>query len=821
MKRKTRLSLRISSAILLCMSASMLVTSCNGGGETVVVDDAAVTLTFDATQGNVEASAAKGKEGDQVTLTVTPNAGYVIKTVTANGTTLEGPTYSFKLVKGNNSVNVTFEKIDYKVIVTGAKNGIVGDTVQLQAIVVGDDTNSVTWEVDNPLYASVNANGLVTLEAKGTITVIARSKLDKTKTSSPVEIQIYAANTVTKSLEIVNLPNKTKYKVGEQASFEGIEVMGYDYLSGTKDYTSGKVFSKSQLTFSVTEGTTLATTGSQTVTVSLNGYLSTTFQISVGDSIIEQRLYITKYPNKTKYILKEGTKVNFETAGLVVSKQTFEDGVLKSTTAATLNTDYKLSLDNNAELKYEGTTTIQVYALDSNVEGTSFNVICYTEDLTLRNLMEQLQTTHNYQAEVLNNVGTTRDTTGFHYLRTYTENYYDEITYKNVSGTNGIEFNTDIELEHIGYTSFEDGDTTGVCEYKVDEIGDIVGSVIVSTDTTSWWDFADKLAKPFTVFNLNLLPTETLNGKYLVINVEQAPNDDEDGSATLAKYPLCEQFLSYCGWSSALITIMTRFVISVTNDYNLSMKAYFGSYGTTEMKINALGNASVRAVERALRNGITPNYSAPVDLDYAKGALLKNNYTTHGYNSSTVTAYFTQDYAYTVSGKAGFCKLDDGKLYKFTQSASAFKLGDLIDTEIDNVPEYLDSLGKYGITDSYLSYSLKNVLGTNGGTPRLHLFSKMTSYSSADNVYYQSYSRETTNAIYSLSRGSQSVADANLISWFIVTFAAGQAHSADTATDVEVWAINDGSGYVSCASNIGQTSVPWIEAGIEAANAAL
>ena len=589
-------------------------------------------------------------------------------------------------------------------------------------------------------YAKIDQTGLVTLEAKGTITVTATSKLDPTKSSSPVQIQIYANNTVTKSLEIVNSPTKTKYKVGEQADFSGIEVMGYDYLAGTKDYTSGKVFAKSDLTFSVTEGTTLATAGTQTVTVSVNGYQEAKFTITVGDAIVEERLYVTKYPNKTKYVLKEGQKVGFETAGLVISKQTYEDGVLKSTKAATLNTDYKLSLDNNAELKYEGTTTIQVYAVDSNVEGTSFNIMCYTEDLTLKHLFEQLQDTknvHNYQAEILNNVGTTRDTTGFHYLRTYTENYYDEITYKNVSGTNGIEFNTDVELEHIGYTSFEDGENSGVCEYRVNEIGDVVGSTIVSTETTSWWDFADIVSTTFKGFNVNLLPTETLNGKYLVINVEQVAGDDDDGTQTLDKYPLCGQFLSYCGWSSTLITIMSRFVISITNDYNLSMKAYFGSYGTTEMRINAFGNASVRSIERALRSGITPSYEAPTEMAYLKDAVGKDNYTATDYGKTTPNAYFTKDYTFNASSKEGICKLDDGKLYKFTRDGSDFKLGEVIDTTIDNVPEYLDSLGKVGSSDSYASYSLKNIFGLNGGNSLLHLFAYYAGYSSTDTTAFQ------------------------------------------------------------------------------------
>lgn len=821
MKRKTKITLRATSAIIFGLAGSMIISSCGGTGETKIVNNAAVNLAFDSQKGNVTASALEGRAGDTVTLTITPNSGYQIAEVKANNEVLQGPNYSFKLVEGVNNVSVTFEAIDVKVIVTGAKNGVVGDKIQLNAIVSGDETNAVTWSVDNELFATVSETGLVELLSKGTVTVTATSKLNPAKKSSPVYIQIYSATTTTKSLEIVNLPTKTSYKVGEQASFEGIEVMGYEYApDGAKNYTSGVAFNKSQLTFSVAEGTTLSTTGEQTVSVAAPGYQAANFTIKVGDNVVSERLYVAKYPNTTKYVLKEGTKVTLNTTGLAINKLTYTDGELTSNVAVN-STDYTLSMKNGDELKYEGTTSIYVYPTDSSVEGTSFNVICYTEDLTLRNLMQQLQTTHNYQAEVLNNVGTTRDTTGFHYLRTYTENYYDEVTYQNVSGTNGIEFNTDIEKEHIGYAKFEDGDTSGVCEYRVDEIGDIVGSVIVSTDTTNWWDFSSKLTKPFSIFNLDLLPTETLNGKYLVVNVEQVEGDDEDGTQTLLKYPLCEQFLSYCGWSGALITIMTRFVISITNDYNLSMKAYFGSYGTTEMKINALGNASVRSVERALRSGITPSYAVPQELSLAKDALLENNYSTHGYGNSTVTAYFNEKYSYKVSGKVGYCELDDGKIYKFTQNGNAFKLGEVVETDATSVPEYLESLGNVGITNSYLSYSFKNVLGTNGGNSLLHLFSKLQSYSSDSSVYFQSYSRESTDAIYTLYRESASTADAELISWFIVNFEENKPHTVESVTDCEFWAINDGRGFPVCTSNVGTTHVSWIEEGIAAANAAL
>ena len=820
MKRKTKITLRATSAIIFGLAGSMIISSCGGTGETKIVNNAAVNLAFDSQKGNVTASALEGRAGDTVTLTITPNSGYQIAEVKANNEVLQGPTYSFKLVEGVNNVSVTFEAIDVKVIVTGAKNGVVGDKIQLNAIVSGDETNAVTWSVDNELFATVSETGLVELISKGTVTVIATSKLNPAKKSSPVYIQIYSATTTTKSLEIVNLPTKTSYKVGEQTSFEGIEVMGYEYApDGAKNYTSGVVFNKSQLTFSVAEGTTLSTTGEQTVSVTAPGYQAANFTIKVGNNVVSERLYVAKYPNTTKYVLKEGTKVTLNTTGLVINKLTYTDGELTSNVAVN-STAYTLSMKNGDELKYEGTTSIYVYPTDSSVEGTSFNVICYTEDLTLRNLMQQLQTTHNFQAEILNNVGTTRDTTGFHYLRTYTENYYDEITYQNVSGTNGIEFNTDIEKEHIGYAKFEDGDKSGVCEYRVDEIGDIVGSTIVSTETTDWWQFADIVSTTFKGFNLDLLPTETLNGKYLVINVEQVEGDNDEGAQTLLKYPLCAQFLSYCGWSSNLITIMSRFVISITNDYNLSMKALFGSYGTTEMKINALGNASIRSVERALRNGLVPSYTAPAEMEYFKAAVEGNNYTVHGYSKTTPVAYFTENYTYKVGGD-GYCLLNDGKIYKFRRVSNAFQLGDVCDTTIDNVPEYLDSLGNIGYSNSYASYALKNLLGTHGGTSMLYLFSKYAGYSTTDTVAYQTYSKDAANIIYSFIEEETSTSPSGYNGMFFLDFESNKAHSADTIKSFDFWVIKDGSGSAESASNVGTTSVPWIEEGIAAANAAL
>ena len=47
------------------------------------------------------------------------------------------------------------------VAIQGAKNGKVGDKIQLSALVFGVNDNSVTWESSDVAIASVDADGLV------------------------------------------------------------------------------------------------------------------------------------------------------------------------------------------------------------------------------------------------------------------------------------------------------------------------------------------------------------------------------------------------------------------------------------------------------------------------------------------------------------------------------------------------------------------------------------------------------------------------------------------------------------------------------------
>ena len=141
---------------------------------------------------------------------------------------------------------------DIKIIVTGGKNGIVGETIQLQATIIGG--GSVTWTSNDVSVATVDENGLVTLVGPGQVEIVAKSTVNPSKQSSPVSITVFNKEGAQKRLEILSLPTTTKYKTGSKFSLDGIVVMGYMYFDGAKDVTSGEEIQKSQIKSSIEEG---------------------------------------------------------------------------------------------------------------------------------------------------------------------------------------------------------------------------------------------------------------------------------------------------------------------------------------------------------------------------------------------------------------------------------------------------------------------------------------------------------------------------------------------------------------------------------------
>ncbi len=109
-------SLMLTTGLVACGPETNPTGGNTGGGITSSpttqapeVKKGTVVLSFDSNQGTVTADKTNGDVGQTVTLTITPNEGYEIDSVKANDKVLSGTTYSFKLVEGENNVEVTFK----------------------------------------------------------------------------------------------------------------------------------------------------------------------------------------------------------------------------------------------------------------------------------------------------------------------------------------------------------------------------------------------------------------------------------------------------------------------------------------------------------------------------------------------------------------------------------------------------------------------------------------------------------------------------------------------------------------------------------------
>ena len=725
------------------------------------------------------------------------------------------------------------------VVIQGAKNGRVGDSIQLSAIVIGDSTNSVTWSSSDSAIATVDNNGLVTLLRTGSVEITATSTLDQSVKSSPAHITVIS-DVDEMRLEIASLPTKTKYKIGESVSYDGMSIMAYTYISGTKDQTSAEILGLEDVTLSVEEGTVLNTAGTMTVSVSKSGYTGTTFTLTVGETITERKLYISKLPNTTTYTLTEqsnGTKsAVFSTRGLQVQRLTYIDGKLDS--RSTLPTSsYTLSLLDGSTLTTEGTHTITVTSNEADVESTSFNIMVYTEDTSVYDIMQTLQTTQNFTAEVFNNVGTTSDTTGFHYLRRYNEKYYDEVEYQNINNGTEIVFDTTGVKSHIGYTTYTTGEgetaEQGIVQYTYDYRGRIEADVIVSTGHDSWWDKASSVARLFTLFNLSDIPTKTLNGRFLTTVIDVVPGDNDMGDQTVAKYPLVASFLDYCGWSSSLITIMNRFTISFNTDNNLEMTADFGSYGYTRLVISNIGTTSVEEVELALAETpevLVPDMTPDDSVVTLAAAFKLNNYTRFEYGDNGVAkdnpqAYYNEDYYYDVAGGIGYGlvtvngqemvqRFTGGRNNTFTASGAPVALNG------QTFIEYVDSVASQSSNTSrgYVASSMSTTFGDEANpNGLLYTFSAYAGLSTDTMVTYQSFDdRALQDLVDYIGSGTTD----EFRFWLMTTYKEYVNESSYTDVKnidtIEVWDINavSLSGYVMAFGDFGSTSVSWIEEGL-------
>ena len=165
-------SLMLTTGLVACGPETNPTGGNTGGGITSSpttqapeVKKGTVVLSFDNNQGTVTADKTNGDVGQTVTLTITPNEGYEIDSVKANDKVLSGTTYSFKLVEGENNVEVTFKakavepEVEYNITYAASEDYDVKELSATKAKKSQTVTFKVEVKNENKELDEVKVNG--------------------------------------------------------------------------------------------------------------------------------------------------------------------------------------------------------------------------------------------------------------------------------------------------------------------------------------------------------------------------------------------------------------------------------------------------------------------------------------------------------------------------------------------------------------------------------------------------------------------------------------------------------------------------------------
>lgn len=231
-------SLMLTTGLVACGPETNPTGGNTGGGipsspttQAPEVKKGTVVLSFDSNQGTVTADKTNGDVGQTVTLTITPNEGYEIDSVKANDKVLSGTTYSFKLVEGENNVEVTFKakavepEVEYNITYTASEDYTVTN-LATKATKGTKVTFNIAVNDENKELSSIKANDVdCTLEEDGSYSFV--------MPEGDVAIAITLQTKVNLNLSITS--DKQSYKEGDgaavlQATFGDDQVEGVTYV---------------------------------------------------------------------------------------------------------------------------------------------------------------------------------------------------------------------------------------------------------------------------------------------------------------------------------------------------------------------------------------------------------------------------------------------------------------------------------------------------------------------------------------------------------------------------------------------------------------
>lgn len=228
-------SLMLTTGLVAC-GPETNPTGGNTGGSTTSspttqapeVKKGTVVLSFDNNQGTVTADKTNGDVGQTVTLTITPNEGYEIDSVKANDKVLSGTTYSFKLVEGENNVEVTFKakavepEVEYNVTYAASEDYDVKELSATKAKKGQTVTFKVEVKNENKELDEVKANGTALTANDGVYSFVmgeADAVIEVTLKDKAVEPEVEYNITYTASEDYTVTNLATKATKGTKVTF--------------------------------------------------------------------------------------------------------------------------------------------------------------------------------------------------------------------------------------------------------------------------------------------------------------------------------------------------------------------------------------------------------------------------------------------------------------------------------------------------------------------------------------------------------------------------------------------------------------------------
>ena len=228
-------SLMLTTGLVAC-GPETNPTGGNTGGSTTSspttqapeVKKGTVVLSFDNNQGTVTADKTNGDVGQTVTLTITPNEGYEIDSVKANDKVLSGTTYSFKLVEGENNVEVTFKakavepEVEYNITYTASEDYDVKELSATKAKKGQAVTFKVEVKNENKELDEVKVNGTALIANDGVYSFVmgeADAVIEVTLKDKAVEPEVEYNITYTASEDYTVTNLATKATKGTKVTF--------------------------------------------------------------------------------------------------------------------------------------------------------------------------------------------------------------------------------------------------------------------------------------------------------------------------------------------------------------------------------------------------------------------------------------------------------------------------------------------------------------------------------------------------------------------------------------------------------------------------